>query len=751
MNGRRSRSGQISFALLALKVFLAGAAALVIFVEHKLSQLVLGGLGESFSTRVYSAPYPIDSSHCPSPAKLLERLRRLSYAPADGTPAKPGEYVYQPPTIAVYLRGYHTPAAYEAAGLYTLTENGACWDVRGSSGPVAQASLEPEVAAELSGVNKVLREPAASAEIPDLLKKAVVATEDRRFYSHFGIDWHGVARAVVNDVTGKGALQGGSTITQQLCKNLFLNPKRTLRRKAAEAALALYMELRYGKDRILTIYLNHIYLGQDGSYSVAGVKAAAKFYFGKDLSELTLAQQAAIAGIIRSPHRYNPVREPAAAKERRDFVLRRMLEEGYITEPQRAQAAAEPLGAVSHPPREDGRRDNDYYVAEVVRQLLPRYGEEAIFTHGLSIYTAMDPLLQKAAQGAVQRARPQGALVALDPASGLVAALSGGRDFGESQFNRATQAQRQPGSAFKPFVYGAALESGKATAASILLDQPKKYPRTTDQTWDPRNYDGIYLGTVTAREAIAHSLNAATLDLAQRIGPPAIVTFARKLGVASPIAADLGSALGASEVNLLELTAAYAAFDNGGFAVRPRLVLGVTDAEGEVLEVSASERAQAVTAPLAYLVTTLLEGVVDHGTARSLSALGWTRPAAGKTGTTNDGRDAWFVGYTPALVTGVWVGDDQHKPLRATGAKDALPIWAIFMSAAAQESPLERFAEPSGLARETIDPASGLRARSGCPQRVAELFLPGTQPTQDCPLHPGGLKGLFHRFFGRGS
>ncbi len=744
------KRGQVSFALVALVAFLAGVVGLVGFAEHRLSQLVVGGLGESFSTRVYSAPYAIGPGHEPPPRELLERLARLNYVQVSSAPAQPGQYAYQPPAVAVYLRGFQTPAAVETPGLYTLTYNGSSWDIRSSSGPVAQASLEPEIVAELSGPNRILREPATSAEIPDMLKKAVVATEDKRFYHHWGIDWHAVARAFWADVTGKGVLQGGSTITQQLAKNLFLSPRRNLRRKAVEAALAFYLELRYGKDRILTLYLNHIYLGQDGSYSVAGVRSAAKFYFGRDLKDLDLAQCAMIAGTVRSPRRYNPFLDPDAAKQRRDFVLHRMLEEGYITEAQRAAAAAEPLAVKARKPRApEGGRDDAYYVAEVVRELSDRYSEDVLYTHGLLIYTAMDPLLQRAAQRAVLRARPQGALVALDPRTGLVLALAGGRDFEQSQFNRATQAQRQPGSAFKPFVYGAALESGTATAATVLSDVPRSYPRQADQTWDPRNYDGIYFGTVTVRDALAHSLNAATIDLAHRTTMARIVSFARKLGVESPIAPDLGSALGASEVNLLELTSAYAAFDNGGFAVKPLLVLGVMDAEGGVLEVDGPRRSPQISPQLSYLMTTLLRGVVKSGTARSLPALGWTRPAAGKTGTTNDGRDAWFVGYTPQLLAGAWVGDDQHRPIRATGAKDALPVWAAFMETASADSPDDDFQDPGGLVRETIDPASGLRALSGCPQRREELFLPGTAPTAYCPLHPGGIRGFFKRLFGK--
>ena len=392
------------------------------------------------------------------------------------------------------------------------------------------------------------------------------------------------------------------------------------------------------------------------------------------------------------------------------------------------------------------RRGPSYFVAEVVRQARPRYGEEAVFREGLSIYTTMDPWAQAAAQIAVSRLSAQAALVALAPDDGRVLALVGGRDFAESQFNRATQARRQPGSAFKPFLYGAALERGY-TPASLLDDRPKTYPGAAGP-WRPRNYDGVYAGTTTLRLALAHSLNAASLDLANQIGPAAAAEFARRMGVKSPLEGSLALALGTSEVSLLELTAAYAPFANGGFRVEPRLIDAVIDAQGEVLEFDRGERESVFDPARAYLLTSLLGSVVKEGTAKDLSRLGFTRPCAGKTGTTEDGRDAWFVGYTPQLLAGVWVGDDRNRPLKLTGAKDALPVWAAFMKTVS-EGPATPFAQPQGLVTVTIDPASGLRARAGCPQRQDEVFLAGTEPTAECPLHPGGVWGWLKKWFRR--
>lgn len=416
-----------------------------------------------------------------------------------------------------------------------------------------------------------------------------------------------------------------------------------------------------------------------------------------------------------------------------------------IAQAQLARALAEPL-RTSPQPRPAGARSHDYFVAEALRDILPRYGEEMLFRHGLSVHTTMDPLLQAAAQRAVSRLKPQAALVALSPDDGRVLALVGGRDFEESQYNRATQARRQPGSVFKPFLYAAAIEKGY-TPASALEDAPRSYPGQGG-LWQPRNYDGVYHGTTTLRQALAGSFNAAALDLANQVGPAALAQFARRLGVESPLDESLALALGASEVGLLEVTGAYAAFANGGFKVHPRLIAAVYDAQGGVLEFSRFERGSVLDPAHAYLVTSLLESVVKEGTAKDLPKLGFSRPAAGKTGTTDDGRDAWFVGYTPGLLAGVWVGDDRNRALRLTGAKDALPVWAEFMKEAC-EGPPAAFARPEGLVVKVIDPVSGQLARSGCPERRSEVFAAGTEPAQECALHSGGFFGWMKSWFRR--
>lgn len=727
------------------------AAGLIIYAEQKLSGLVLGGLGESFSTKVFSAPYLLNEQKRPTPERLIERLRRLGYRPSSGLPTQAGEWNWEYPTLSVWLRGFSLPHLSQAAGLLRLTqETAGSWKIEDASGnPLSSIALEPELVAELSGADKIRREPAHWNEIPEVLQNAVIAAEDRTFWRHFGFDPRGLARALWSNLRGHGSLQGGSTITQQMAKNLLLTPERTLRRKLAEFLLALYLEIRYSKREILTIYLNHIYFGQDGLYSVAGVKAAAKFYFDQDPKNLDLTQAALLAGLIRSPYKYNPWRDPKAAVARRNFVLKAMTAQKMISPETLEAALARPLKISPRKASSDSANRALYFVSELVRQLIGRYTEEEIFRLGLSLYTSMDPLLQQYAQEALQQARAQAALITLDPHTGAVLALAGGKNFSESQFNRVTQARRQPGSAFKPFIYAAALETG-ITPASPLSDAPKKYKKDKSGWWEPKNFNGVYRGTVTVREALVHSLNAATLDLAQKTGVEAIVSFAKRLGITSALSPDLGLALGVPEVTLWELTSAYAPFANGGFYSPAYLMSVVTNADQTVLEFHSLERQQVLPPSLAYLLTSILQDVVLKGTAsKILSSLQWNRTAAGKTGTTNEGRDAWFIGYTPELLTGVWAGDDSNRAMAASGSRDAVPIWASFMKKALAEYPEVPFEAPEGVIKVTIDAQTGHVAGSGCPQKREEIFVAGTEPTTPCPLHRRGLAGWWDRLFGK--
>ncbi len=746
MGRRRAReAGKWLAAALAITIVLTGSW-LVFQAERKLSMLALGGLGESFSTRIWSAPFVVRAGISGGAApELAARLDRLGYQRTENAPAR-GQYRWSPPDFTVDLKGFRAPFQTQSEGVFVLHQEDNGWRINDSSAnPLIEIAFEPELAAELSGAQKVRRAPLSWEQIPQNLRDAVVSAEDKRFWSHWGIDPRAIARASWANLRGHD-LQGASTITQQLTKNLFLSPRRTFVRKIEEAALAVYLSWRLDKKRVLTLYLNHIYLGQDGAASVMGMRAASRYYFNKETEDLSLPEAAVLAGLIRGPGYFSPFHDLAACRLRRDQVLQRMKEDGAISESELLTALAAPVQAV-HGIATDEKRDNAYYIAEVVRELVPRYDGAALARNGLSIYTTMDPVLQSLAQGTIRRARHQAALVCLDPHTGDILALSGGRDFSLSQFNRATQALRQPGSAFKPFVYAAALKIG-LTPATLLRDKPKTY-RSAGRDWSPNNYDGIYYSTATMRDALAHSLNAATLDLAERVGVKRVQELARSAGVTSPLRNDLGLALGGSEVGLLELASAYEPFAAAGRRASPRLVVAVLDADGVLLESTPPDSVPVLDPAVAYLTTSMMESVVKEGSGRGLATMGFIAPAAGKTGTTNDGRDAWFVGYTPALLTGVWTGADDNRPLKLTGAKDALPLWASFMLQADAMRPGGDFDRPDGLVESRICADSGMRAVSGCPHKHDEFFISGTEPLRECVMHRAGLMGWFQRLTGQ--
>jgi penicillin-binding protein 1A len=521
-------------------------------------------------------------------------------------------------------------------------------------------------------------QPLTLKEMSAWLPKAVVATEDRRFYSHFGIDPIGLARAVFSDLRNGHFVQGGSTITQQLAKTVFLSPERSLSRKIREALLALWLEHRFTKDQILEIYLNRVYLGA-GTY---GVDAAAHRYFGKSATRLNLYESAVIAGLLKAPTRFNPTRDKQATAGRAAQVLDLMIETGTIDQQQ--AEAAEKSGvelnriALAQP----GTRYFADWVADQVRDFA------GTSDHDLTIRTTLDPRLQSAAESAIGDALArhglhdvvsQGALVAMT-LDGAVRAMVGGRDYNESQFNRATQAQRQPGSAFKPFVYLAGIEAG-LRPDDRFVDGPIQIGN-----WRPRNYTNKYLGEITVAEAIAESVNTVAVQVAQRAGIPQVIAVANRLGITSNLAQDASIALGTNEVNLLELVAAYAPFANGGSGVLAYGISEISDTSGKILyRRSGSGPGQVVPPDEVGVMNQLLTGVIAHGTGKAAAL---PRPAAGKTGTTQDYKDAWFIGYTADLVAGIWFGNDDNTPMnKVTGGSLPAPVWKSFMLAATQGMP----------------------------------------------------------------
>ncbi|BCV23984.1 penicillin-binding protein [Gelria sp. Kuro-4] len=575
---------------------------------------------------------------------------------------------------------------------------------------------------------------------PDL-RNAVVAIEDYRFYEHFGVDPVAVARAAVRNLRAGRVVEGGSTITQQLAKNLYLTPERTFERKIRELLLTLKLEARYSKEQILRLYLNTIYFGH-GAY---GAEVAAQTYFGKHARDLTLGEAALLAGLPRSPARYSPYIDPSAALKRRKVVLERMAELGYISAEQARAAENEPLRLVGLKAR-TGRAP--YFVDYVVRQLEPRYGADVLNKGGLNIYTTLDLTVQGAAEAAFRQGlpvsfrdargvtQPQGALVALDPRSGAIRALIGGRDFSETQLNRAV-APRQPGSAFKPFVYLAAMENGY-TAASTFMCEPIALPVPGQPPWTPTDYGSqdYHFRPLTLREALTISDNVVSARLNYELGPAKGVAVAHDLGITSPLTPHLSSVLGTNEVTPLEMAAAFCAFANGGRRVEPLAVLRVEDRYGRVLEENRPRLQQAADARAVYIVTNIMEDVTRPGGTGSAVGRLLNRPVAGKTGTSLG--NAWFIGLTPDLVAAVYVGNDEPAhDIYGTGGGLAAPIFATFLTAALASTPPHEFTRPAGIVEAEICTESGLLATQWCPAETVrrEIFIQGTQPWQPCNIH----------------
>ena len=580
-------------------------------------------------------------------------------------------------------------------------------------------------------------------QLPKALKDAILATEDARFYSHFGVDHMGIARAVYQNFRHGRIVEGGSTITQQLAKVLFLTPDKSLDRKLKEAVLAVELERRYSKDRLLEMYLNQIYFG----HGAFGVEAAARTFFGKSVKDLSIPESALLAGLPKAPSTYSPFEHPDAAKRRRAIVLARMVDVNVLKDAEAKTLSAAKLDLV--PP--ERRRTTGQHYLEYVQQLLESaYGADVVFKGGLQVYTTLSPTMQLKAEQSLREGlkaletrrlkasekagtapvteRPEGALLALDPQTGHIKAMVGGYDFFKSEFNRATQARRQPGSSFKPFVYIAALEAG-LTAATEVEDSPVEFPGGPNgKPWKPENYDRKFRGPVTLQQALEESVNVATVKVQERIGLRRTINVARRMGVQSPLGENLSLALGTSELSLLELTSAYGTLANQGQWLHPTTVRYVLDAQGKLLEENVPEPKQVLTPELAFVATQMLKGTIDRGTGVAAKALG--RPAAAKTGTTNDYSNAWFIGFTPQLATGVWVGYDRPRSLGKdeTGSRVAVPIWTTFMQSALAGMPAEDFPIPEKVVLVPVD----LDRAGNCTRPALMAFVVGTEPSQVC-------------------
>lgn len=613
----------------------------------------------------------------------------------------------------------------------------------------------------LASVN---RRVVALDSLPAHLPQAVLAVEDRRFYDHSGLDFRRFAGAISRNVRSGSGAEGGSTITMQLARNLFPERldyrDRTMGRKLREIRIARQIERAFSKPQILQLYLNHIYLG-DGAH---GVDAASRTYFGKPAAELELHEAALIAGLAQSPSRLNPRQNSEGAKRRRDLVLREMAEAGFITAAEAGAAAEEPV-RLARRERERGE-PGSYFMERVRRELEERIGSTAYYSAGLRVYTTLDQAAQKAAEEEVERQAAaiesgafgpyrhprydadeavdgattylQGAAIVMEARTGAVRALVGGRDFDQSQFDRAWQGMRQPGSAFKPFVYLAALER-RIPPTRRLEDAPVTIRLAGGRTWQPRNYTGRYDGEMTMREALTRSKNTVTVRLAEEVGMSRVISTARELGVTTPIPDLPSTALGAAEVRPVELVRAYAAFASGGWVPEPHVIERIEDRHGTVVYRAEPERGRAVDPAAAFVLTSMLRDVVDRGTGTPVREAGFRGPAAGKTGTTNGSTDVWFVGYTPELVAAVWFGLDRPATIvrGATGGRLAAPVWGRMMSRIYGGSDVPDFPVPRGVVTEEVDRATGFAVDPGCPvqgQVYTEYFVHVRPPRAVC--HP---------------
>lgn len=589
------------------------------------------------------------------------------------------------------------------------------------------------------------------SEMPALLPKAFVAAEDGRFYQHPGVDGWSVLRAVFKNLRSGRRSQGGSTITQQVARALLLTPEKTYIRKLREAVLAYRIDRLLAKDQILHLYLNQIYLGE-GAY---GVEAAALVYFGKKANQLDLAEIALLAGLPQAPSRYSPLVDLKSAKMRQRYVLNRMAEDGYIT-PEEARAAYEHQVKVERVPLLD---PNEGYFLETIRQYVEgRYGTERLLAGGLTIKVTMERELQAAAALAVDKGveawrqrhpqasnYPQAALVALEVQTGRVLAMVGGRDFRESQFNRAVQARRQPGSVFKPIIYAAALQDS-FSPATLILDQPLSLPGAGGGVWSPSNYDGTFMGPITLRTGLVHSRNIVTIRLLQSVGVGPVIKLAADMGISAPLAPNLSLALGTSGVSLLEMTSAYGVIAQGGRYLAPVMVESITDRQGLVLEkAGAGQPRRVLSARTAYQVTNLLQGVIKEGTGRQADGL--EGESAGKTGTTDNATDAWFIGYTPELVAGVWLGFDRGANLGGdeTGGRAAAPLWLDFMQTAMRLRPpaVLTFPIPEDVVLMAVDQKSGKIEPGGDSSGLLTAF-----GREQLDSKPGLLRGLWRKLWG---
>jgi penicillin-binding protein 1B len=739
------------------------------------------------TTQIFSAPEYISAGQAWSAEDLTTYLTRIGYRP-EADENSLGQYTVQGNTVDIrpsklsYFGGSNALAVqFSGKGIRAIRPlaGGATMDT---------AQIEPELITNLFDSAREKRRPVRYEDLPPELVHAILSAEDKRFFDHGGFDFIRIVGAAWADIRHSSShYQGASTITMQVARTFFFSNERTMRRKVAEAMVSIELEQRFNKQQIFELYANEVYLGNRGSFGIRGFSEASVAYFGKDLRQLSIAECAYLAGIIRAPNYYSSAdRHPERGAQARDRVLTQMVENKYITQEELEQAKHAPLKIVH---AASSGSEAPYFVDMVKDHLLDKYSESELLSQNFRVYTTLDPALQRAAAAAVdagaknvdtllakkyekwrKEAAKKGstepipqvqiALVAIDPKTGEIKAVIGGRDYGQSQLNHAL-AHRQPGSVFKPFVYAAAFDNAVdgvqpvITPSTTIDDEPTTF-EFDNKEYTPNNYGERFMGHVTVRDALTNSLNVATVKVAELIGYGRVVQIARQMGLGNNIQPTPAVALGAYEMTAVDVAAGYTAFANGGIRAEPQFLHSVVSSDGSVLEKFTPQTHQVLDPRVAYLVTSLLKDVLNRGTGAGVRARGFTLPAAGKTGTS---RDGWFAGYTSNLLTVIWIGFDDNRDLGFTGGATVAPVWADFMiraTALPAYRDAKDFTAPEGVQSVLIDPESQELATPNCPATREEVYVAGSAPTEFCELHGGRSGGAtsgswLSRVFGGGE
>jgi penicillin-binding protein 1B len=726
-------------------------------IEEKLLAKFEGERWDS-PARIFSDSYTVYPGLRVDTQSFRRRIERLGYNSTGGTPSRRGSYTFSrgDRRFEIFLNAFSYPNRREPGRLIkmTLDESGRIISMREGDREITSFELEPALLSSAGQGEYDQRTVYRLEDFPPLLVRAVLAVEDRRFFDHAGVDVRGLSRALAVNMSEADGRGDASTITQQLMTN-FVAAQATPGRSVRDAALALVAESRLSKDEILGNYLNEIYMGERGPAAVHGLAEASRFYFDRDVRDLTLGEMATLAGVVRSPGYYSPHTAPERAKTRRDYVLSLLRDQGAIDEAAYELAVGEPMEVARV---SSGEVAAPYFVDFVSREMGRRFPARSLQSEGYSIYTTLDPEMQAIAESVVadnvvemerdigealeKAGQPlQAAMVVMEPRTGAIRAMVGGRDYGGSRFNRAIDMRRMPGSTFKPIVALAAIGSEQVGArhfkpTSQVMDERMQW-EWQGQVWSPRNYEGEFYGMVTIREAIEHSLNSAVARISKDVGVKPIRDLAVRMGMSADLGVYPSIVLGGHPVPLLDMARVFNVFATGGMRVTPMSVSNVISSGGDVLGGSSVESRRIVPATDAYLVTHILEGVMERGTGATARRKGFKHPAAGKTGTSNDYKDAWFVGFTPNLLAAVWIGFDEPASMGMAGSEAALPIWTDFMRQALADTPHDSFEVPAGVVIADVDKKTGLVARPECPKQVREAFLAGEEPRHSCNEHGG--------------